>query len=306
MSTNRQQLLSIARRLAVGPNLQRSVSILLTVMFALVVVYYLLVREQSFTVYAQTNYAAFEVTTKRPQLWMIGDATLCQRRVKRKAEADRDGLCDGRLFDVQPAELAEITWTEGTNFTLFGDTGNLAALAFQGGEESGAFFNGEPIRGESILYFATDSLAKVETLVLSAKVTIGANAETGETGLLHDGRYEIREVLALTSGASVVATGTFLPGDQIRVIDKDGSRLSMRLLIMPSDTSRAAFGIVATSSPEVSSIAIDRVGAARTHITSKWTDRLSNDSLPLALSIFLGLFGASLGIAKSLTGVREK
>lgn len=294
-------LLTLARRLPFGSPPGGYVRLALIAFFTFVVIYYALERDQSFTIHAQTRAASIEVTGNRPHVWVLGDAILCKRRPSQIDVARGDGTCDARLFEVLESPEAEVLWSKDTTLDIYGM--NPAQLAVQIGKIPGQSptFDDIPITENSILFFDRTSLSDISSLVLSGHLALGELAETGGVHLVQQGLYEIRESLALTSGASVVATGSFLPGDYVRVEDKHQAPVPMRILITGPGSDLSDFDVIATSPPRPSSIVVQRIGAEQTRITPSWIDRLTNDALPLALSIFLGLFGASLGIAKSLT-----
>lgn len=302
MKRSYANLLGLARRLPAGVPPDRIARGVLIVIFALVAIYYLLERDQSFTIHAQTGAASIEVTGARSHIWVLGNAVLCNRRPGQIDGPHGDGPCDNRYFETFKAEEAEISLPAGTKLSLHGTNPEQLAIQISKVPERLPLFDSIPITENSVLFFDRGSLADTSSLVISGYLTLGEIAETGATQLVRQGSYEIRESLARTSGISIVAMGDFLPGDYVRVEGQDGKLVPMRILITVPGVELADFDVIATSPPRPSSIVVQRIGAAQTRITSRWMDRLSNDALPLALSIFLGLLGAALGIAKSLFG----
>jgi hypothetical protein len=213
-----------------------------------------------------------------------------------------DGLCDNRFFETFKSEEAEVSWPVGTELSLSGAAHGTLAAQIGNIAEKHILFNNITVEKNSLILFDQRSLADTSSLVLSGVLALGEVAETGSIHLVQRGSYEIREALPLTPGTSIVATGQFLPGDYVRIEHQNGAPIPMRILITIPGSDLADFDVIATSPPLPSNIVVQRIGAKPTHITSRWMDRVTNDALPLALSIFLGLLGASLGIAKSLIG----
>ncbi len=277
--------------------------VLLLCVFAGVALYYLLEREQSFTLHVQTKSARIELTDADPAPWYVAGATLCQR-----AEGGGDGegtLCDLKYYNSHQSEEAEVLWQTGVVLTISGmdETYLSAHITVPEGASRTSTFDTAEITDQSVLVFERQSLEDTASLVAAGHLVIGEVAETGSTQLLQGGVYEIRESLKLSSGPSVVARGSFLPGDSISLLDKSGDPVPAQILITAPLGPRSDFELVATSPPRNSAMVVQRIGAVKTQITSRWMDRLVNDALPLALSIFLGLLGASLGIAKNVVSV---
>ncbi len=294
--------MTLARSLPGTVPLEVFVRVVLLIVFAAVAVYYLLDRKQSFTLYVHTRLATVELTGSSQQTWYLSRATLCQRAT---GEGTSDSpQCAAPYYNSFEGEEVEVTWQEGVTLTLRGmdETSFITEITVPDPEAEPPYFDDTPITDKSLIIFDRRSLLDSGALVLTGELTVGASPESGATHLLQGGRYEIRESLRLSSGPSVVATGTFLPGDTLTLEDATGTPVPLQMLISPPRNAGSDFDIVATSPPRKSAIVLQRIGTAKTRISSRWMDRLANDALPLALSIFLGLLGASLGIAKSLVG----
>jgi len=295
-------LLALARRLPLGPPPEPVMRVAVVIIFIAVGVYYALARDQSFTLHAQTRAATVTLTGPQVQEWFLRDAILCLRRSEPAAANVESDVCSGRFYTQVTAEEASVLWPERAALTLSGGNQDMLLVAIDLSQTAEpAQFNGQPVRDESLLMFPKSSLVDTGSLVARGRVSLGALAAGGAPHLLVGGSYEIREELGLSTSSVVVATGNFLPGDMVRIEDAQGLQVTSHVLIAPSTHALAGFDVVATTPPAPSVLKIQRIGAEPSRITSRWTDRLINDAFPLALSIFLGLLGASLGITKSFS-----
>ncbi len=323
-----KRLKAVARTLPGDIPLERILRLVILAVFVGVVVYYAIGRKQSFTLYATTNSVAVNVTGDDPQDWELADASLCLRKsedVTSKPETlAPNPQCSPSFFvnAVEPPPEAEdtaakppavpeqaffeLTWVEGTRLVINHTAGGpmTVEVTYEKPElKNFSTFDGIPITQNSVLFFPRSSLATTEAVFIKGRVQVGNPVKSRTSFLLLNGSYEIRERLGLSSGPTLIAKGTLLPGDFVSLVDRQGAEIPTQMVLMPpARTSDRGFDIVATSPLRHSALLVDRIGAARTEITTRWMDRLASDALPLALSIFLGLLGASLGIAKSLVG----
>lgn len=297
-------LLSASRALA-GPvvhiGIMRSV---LLFAFLCVAAYYLFPRPQSFTIVAATQSVTVTTAEGMQDVWALENAVLCQRRpvdAPLPDELPQAGQCDPEDYVEMRAPFAEILWTPGYRLTVSGDSESQLYVSITAPPKGPlALFGEAPITNASALFFDRSSLANLGGLVAQGQIEIGGLAQAGAAKLTRSGTYQIRETLGLPSRKAVVATGDILTGDLVRLTDRQGAGITATMLLAPSADALADFDVIMTSPEQPSAIEITRIGGAQSTITTRWTDRIANDALPVALSIFLGLFGVTLGIARSL------
>lgn len=157
-------------------------------------------------------------------------------------------------------------------------------------------------------------------------VTIGVDPN-GHSGLiLRNARYQVREKLALNRKPVVVADDTLFAGDRIefvkvppplilspsRLFDADARAPKQHMSdVIITDISRLepAFEVIATTAPEYSAMQLTRVGSNPTLIPVSWTQRVANDSIPVAIATLLGLLGTTIALTNALLnagGRKEK
>lgn len=278
------------------------VQIGLIVFFFGVGVYYLVDRKQSFTVQASTQSVTVKITDGPNNVWSLGRAILCLRNGERILQDKKDQRqCDPDYYTEHVAVIEDLEWPVGTVLMVSGYNELLLSVEINVSTAvKPLYFNEVEITDQSVLFFERSALHDQGSFALSGIVKLGQPAEAGGARLLRSGHYEIREYLGLTSGSSVVSTGMLLTGDYAELTDRSRVGIPTSLFLTESNVTLADFDVILTSPPESSMLVIKRIGSEVAEIRPKWTDRLVNDALPLAVSILLGLFGASLGIVKNL------
>tara|TARA_R110000751_G_scaffold8041_3_gene32504 strand:+ start:5278 stop:6216 length:939 start_codon:yes stop_codon:yes gene_type:complete len=304
MNRGTKLLLIASRTLVSHASFSLVVPLCLIAFFIWVAAYYLVDREQSFTVQAATQSITVTVTDGPVQVWSLGKSLLCLRHgAEPEVGSKNPKQCEPRFFSEHEATIDELVWPVGAVLTIAGyDETRLSVAISLNGASGRAYFGDRVINDQSVLFFERNALRNEGSLALTGKVKLGQPAETGAVRLLRAGKYEIRENLGLSAGSSVVVSGTLMPGDYAEVTDRMGSGIPTSLFLTQTAVPLSDFEVILTTPPQNSMLLIKRVGSAVTEIRPTWTDRLVNDAMPLAVSILLGLFGASLGIAKNLSG----
>ncbi|MGH1466907.1 MAG: hypothetical protein ACRBBQ_16265 [Cognatishimia sp.] len=304
MKRHIRTLLSVSRNLA-NPLFQFGLlRIILLTIFGFVALYYSYPRTQSFTIVASTQSVTATLSKGHQQPWSMQNAVLCHRHTGEdplELEATPQDHCDSEFYKEIQLQMVDILWTPGHRLTVSGHDGRYLAVEIETFESSEATRFGEiSITNNSILFFDRTSLDELGGLVAKGQIEIGQIAEAGAAKLTRGGRYQIRENLGAPSHKTVVASGDILTGDRIRLVDRDNNGISATMFMTSSANNLGDFDVILTSPEQRSAIEFTRIGGGYSTVTTRWTDRIANDALPVALSIFLGLFGASLGIARSL------
>ena len=306
MNRRIRALLSIPRYLAPPMRAIATLRGILLAFFVIVAAYYLFPRKQSFTILAPTQSVTVETAANQQHVWSLAGALLCRRLGEE--ETSSGGLatnreCDPEIYNEYAADEIDIFWPQGYRLSVTGHdrTRLVVEISVENTGEL-AHFGDALITNNSLLYFERETFDRLGGLVASGEISIGQVAEAGASKLTRGGTYQIRENLWLTGGRTTVAQGDILTGDFVRLTDGKGDDIDGTMFLTRTGNSLADFDVVLTSPPKRSAIEVTRIGGAQTSITTRWTDRLTNDALPAALSIFIGLFGASLAIARSLAG----
>lgn len=310
MNRHIRALLSISRNLVHPFHVISTVRGLLLVIFAAVAAYYLYPRKQSFTIFAPTQSVTIELAGNQQHLWSLAGAHLCRRLndgETNSAALITNNECDPEIFSEYTADEINIYWPQGYSLTVTGHDQSrlIVEIAVENASQL-ARFDDTFITNNSLLYFDRATLDQLGGLVASGAIAIGQVAEGGASKLTRGGSYHILEQLWFTKGRTTVAQGDILTGDFVRLVDHKGNRVDGTMFLTSSSNILADFDVVLTSPPKRSAIEVTRIGGAQSSISTRWTDRITNDSLPAALSIFIGLFGASLGIARGLAGDATK
>ncbi len=301
----------------------------LILFFVFVVVYYVAPRKQSFLISADTEILTVVTDGNATASWHVDRLTLCIKREKPEipafgnlqemaAKGDTEP-CDGRIFREVTIDDADIVWPMAVELAIrMGgpDTIEVHAKRFtqsEGAEQpvGGAkekatpdsatllTIDGHEITDNSVLKFDKGSLSAKSILMLSGNVAVGDKVRPESRHLLRQGRYEIREHLPFRDRATLVHKGDLVVGDWIQVVS-EGEHLPVkgRAFITAANKNVRGFSVVLTTPAAWSELQIARGGQV-TEFSASWTERLTSDLLPVALSTLLGLFGACLAILHS-------
>ncbi|MEP1538805.1 MAG: hypothetical protein ABJQ34_20785 [Paracoccaceae bacterium] len=286
------------------------VRLVLLAIFIAVAAYYILPRAQSFTVVAATQSVTVNLMPGTQTHWELKNVTVCLRRsrepsveaeVKENAgSAKRE--CNAKRYSEMALPKVDILWTAGHRLKITGfDKERLAVEVATNAATAATRIDGRVITDNSLILFDRATIPDLGGLVATGKITIGELAEASAARLTRGGVYHIRENYGFPARKSIISSGQILPGDLVRLVDRRQSEINSTMFLTQSAHPLADFEVILTSPEQHSAIEITRIGGAQSSITTTWIDRVSNDALPVALSILLGLFGASLGIARSLS-----
>lgn len=306
-------LLSVSLKLSHAVSQFGALRAILIALFCGVAVYYIFPRAQSFTVVAATQSVSMSLMPGTQTVWDLQNAIVCLRlpegeTVQNETSSDQPGgQCDPEYYAEATYPQVSVLWTAGHQLKVSGfDDTRLLIEVQTGSSTAPTHIVDDVVTDNSLVLFDRTTMRTLGGLLAKGEVAIGDLAEAGAAHLTRGGTYQIRENLGFPSRKSVVATGDILPGDLVRLTDGTGASIYSTLLLTQSTHALADFDVILTSPERQSAIEITRIGGAQSSISTRWTDRIANDALPVALSIFLGLFGASLGIVRSLSTQNKK
>jgi hypothetical protein len=274
------------------------VQICMVLLFCGVALYYVPDREQSFTVEAATQSLRVTTNAGLANVWELGSSTLC-RRVETPV-GDGDANCSAE-YTAHSVTNAELAWPAGYTLTIRGGGDDDIIVEIDAPDQTadGVLYGDVDITNNSLLRIPGSELRRLGTLPLAGAVAVGQPPYPGASRLLRGGTYEIRENLLFAGRPSLVRTGELRLGDYFSLIDRDGNPIEADLFIAPSENVLASFDVVLTTPLQRSAINVLRVGGASTTFTTSWTDRLTNDSFPIAMSALLTLLLTSFNIAQA-------
>lgn len=309
MNKHVRTLLSVSLSLAAAGTQFTVLRLILLLMFFSIAIYYMVPRAQSFTVVAATQSVTVTLQPTTEAVWDLQDVTTCFRLAKEEtAQAvDETAKCDARFYREVVSPSAAVLWTGGHQLKVRGydDTHLIIEIQTDLAEEP-TRIDGQIVTDNSLIIFDRATIVHMGSLVAKGQITIGELAEAGAAYLTRDGTYQIRENLGFPSRKSIVSAGEILTGDLVRLTDPAGQMIDATMFLTDTTNRLADFDVILTSPERRSAIELTRIGGAQSTMTTRWSDRMANDALPMAVSILLGLFGASLGIARSLSSSETK
>lgn len=305
MNRHIRTLLSASRNLVSPVYRFGIIRVVVLLFFCFVAAYYIYPRAQSFTIVASTQSVSVTLSGGSLHLWSLENAVLCLRLPKDVSitpNVSPQTHCDPGFYREIKSKKVDILWTPGHRLTVSGYDKSQLTVEIETFESTESTKFGKlSIVDKSVLFFGRSSFDNLGGLVAHGQVKIGEIAEAGAAKLTRGGTYQIRENMGIPSRKSVVASGEILTGDFLRLTDGEGNGIDTTMFLTRTTNNLADFDVIMTSPERPSAIEITRIGGAQSTITTRWTERIINDALPVALSIFLGLFGASLGIVRSLS-----
>ncbi|MEQ6250073.1 hypothetical protein ABMC89_14360 [Sulfitobacter sp. HNIBRBA3233] len=302
----------------------------LTIIFVAFVIYYVLPRKQSFTVFASTEYLVVRTVNESSPDWELPDASICLRTNEGSRASSIDVAdCDNSLYEQH--RLADITlrWSEGYTLTFQGRDPSFLLLLV-GKEETAkpVIIDGYRMRdgqadydspaelqvtGGSILRIPWDGPER-PLIPMRGRISIGHLPDGRHEMLLREARYEIRQTLGITRRPSLVAQGDFYPGDRIGFARQSGpfwdrgatapagnaeDDIVATLFVTNLSRLSPAFDMVATSPSQYSALRLTRIGSAPTIIPVSWTQRIAADTIPVALATLFGLLATAIALSNT-------
>ncbi len=330
-------LLSLPRRLKASSGTQgaapddaassqkRGARLAVVIIFAIVAAYYLLPREQSYLVDAQTDILSI-VTEERPgEIWELPAVEVCTPRAFEAGGSlpmpdlgDAALFCDRDRNDYAQLEAAEISWPASsalevriarertdergrearTFIEVFVQEIPSGAMTIVGPEGSSAM-----ITSQTILRFPFSALDSSGVLTFAGTIVLGQTAIQNTRLLLRGGRYEVREYLGLRDEPTLMDSGALSLGERIAVRSspvlwwRGGAAPNTAGFIARSYDPIETLRVVATSEPAASCLE----KARRSSVVcrhSTWLMRVVADPLLVGLATLFSLFGASLVVVQ--------
>lgn len=242
--------------------------------------------DRTIVVEAETRWASIKFAGDA-EAWPISTASICLPKERRDLAVPRgDGPCDARLFELSQSQTGFVEWgLNGQAEVMIGADGGLSVRVLR----SGTYPAGTLILLDRPLWQDLGALSWI------GFVTVGKTAESGESGLLLSGQFEIRELFRWfwpeVRGTEVVKSGLLRQGEQVALInmvpassDPVGTSAMQGFgHIFPAERSDA-FRLVSLTSVGRPALSIQFLGAERPAIIRpNWIDRVTSSPMLAAL-----------------------
>lgn len=266
---------------------------------------------QTLTVQARTLGTEISFSPKR-QTWRFLGATLCRHRpptveLTQEEQQKSFRVCssDNALPDVSvPDGLMSIG--QGARIRIDARDAGGIRLRMLSSDSPVSLPGDHPWRPRDELVLSAAQWRDVGTLRFDGEIIIGHRIEDGTRNYLLEGRYVIRERLLLHHVLEIwqnpepvaVAQDDLFLGDSLRIAsnnedaeDEKEKGVARGFLTAVANPQDPGFEVVAASTPDQSAVTIRRFQNRPFKIEARWSDRIQNDPILIALSIIAALAG---------------
>ncbi|WP_430511369.1 hypothetical protein [Pannonibacter phragmitetus] len=217
--------------------------------------------------------------------WAFSDVVVCVPRAKIERAAERGtGQCDARRYVESNEEDFRINWSAGSSAQVTSPSPGVLVLDITGQAR---------MLDRTRVIVNRESWLAAGALTFSGIVQIGDQLASGETKMILNGSFDIREQPFWSQNTEVLKRGSIWRGESVSIVSlADGAAGSVEVFghITPLDTGKPGFAVGVVSSPGDVLLQLGFFGAQEpVQVAPTWMDRALTSPLILALAVILSV-----------------